>query len=66
MSPTNIYKALVDLFPGISVSRYRQYKFSRNTIWFEAEVGRPMLFTYISPSNFCLRTEFYQKKEEKG
>ena len=65
MSPTNIYHALTDMFPGITVKKYRQHKLSMNTIWFMPESGAPMLFTYISPGNFCLRTELYSRKEKE-
>lgn len=60
MTPPDIYEHLVKLMPGINVERYRRFKSFRNTIWFETYDKKQMIFTYISPSNYCLRTVEYE------
>lgn len=65
MSPTNIYLELQNLYPGISVKAYKQHKLRLNTIWFQPETGGPMIFTYIGPNNYCLRTERYEREANK-
>ena len=65
MTPPDIYEHLVELMPGIDVERYRRFKSHRNTIWFETYDKKQMIFTYISPSNYCLRTVEYESLTNK-
>ena len=63
MSPTNVYKKLCDLIPGITVTSYKKWNNQLNSIAFIPQKGPMMVFTYIDEHDWDLRTIKYERRQ---
>ena len=56
MSPTELYKIFVSLFPDMKIKSYKLYKFEKGSIVLTDEFERQYVFHYIWDDRWSLST----------